>query len=231
MLNDTGKRISSGPLDWVVGSDFEKRIDLILNNFEGMLVKDNLIKQEVTEIRHDDTYLDTNTGLTHPHDFDKNKTFDEAYLIATHKYQRRIKRFLECLSNKDKKVALVYIAFETLDVNYVKKCCEKLINKFGNHIHFIVLSHNDKFKNDKFEKSEFENLSFITSYNAVYKVGQQDWHCNPYLAKPLRNYKLILPYSVILKRIALKLYVKILVPLIPSKKKRREIRKRIKNRD
>ena len=135
------------------------------------------------------------------------------------------------MNNQDKKVALVYIAFEKLDIDYVKRCCEKIINRFGKHIYFIVLSHDDKFSKDKYEKSEFENLSFITSYNAVYKNGEQDWHCNPYLAKPLRNYKLILPFNVILKRIALKLYIKIIVPLIPSKKKRREIRKKIKNRD
>lgn len=230
LLNDMGRRISSGPFDWVVGSDFEKRIELIMNNFDDMLIKENLVKYEIKEIRHDDIYFDTKTGLKHPHDFDKNKTFDEAYVIAQQKYQRRIKRFLDCLNNKDKKVALVYIAFEKLDIDYVKRCSEKIINKFGNHIHFIVLSHNDEFKKDEFEKSEFENLSFITSYNTVYKDGEQDWRVNPCLTKPLRDYKLILPYSVVLKRIALKLYVKIIVPLIPSKKKRREIRKKINNK-
>ena len=88
----------SYPYDWLYGSTFEKKVDLIVNDFDGFLVKENLrhFFHKGEEVKsHYSHYEDMDTGLCSIHDFPADLSLDESYGEVHAKYQRRIARLYE----------------------------------------------------------------------------------------------------------------------------------------
>jgi len=89
-------REASYPFDWLCHATFEKRIELIVNNFNGFLKKENLRWFARSETDpHDfknDYYADIETGFHFLHDFKEGVPLDIAYDPVYEKYQRRIAR-------------------------------------------------------------------------------------------------------------------------------------------
>ena len=104
-LNMLGLRIASGPFDWVTGANsLEERINIILNDFNRFIDKDDLICLN-RGVHNNISYSNKYNDLIFMHDFDKNCLFDDMYPKVKEKYDRRIQRFIDNI--KSKKVLLI----------------------------------------------------------------------------------------------------------------------------
>lgn len=100
---------SSYPLDWLYGSTFETRVNLLLTNFQDFINKDDLkfVGQRV-EPEPCDIYANPTNGIVFNHDFPLNGNLDNDYDEVSAKYKRRIDRLYEHIGNANK-ILLVYL--------------------------------------------------------------------------------------------------------------------------
>ncbi len=102
----------SYPFDWLTAAPLKIRIDLIVNNFDTFLIKENmkylprLHNPKVYDSRCDE-YEDLETKFKFFHDFPTGMNYDEAYTIVKNRYQRRIQRFYKKIE-KSKKILFVW---------------------------------------------------------------------------------------------------------------------------
>jgi len=89
-------RDASYPFDWLCHATFEKRIELIADDFCGFMEKPNLrwFAKPATGLRdlENDNYEDMATGFYFYHDFREGVPLDDTYDAVNEKYQRRIAR-------------------------------------------------------------------------------------------------------------------------------------------
>ena len=90
-----GIRDCSLPFDWLITSDFRKVLELIENNFEGFLLEENLYQEASINPNY---YYDSNTGFHFYHDFVYSKPLKTQYDIVKKKFDKRIKRFYNLIS-------------------------------------------------------------------------------------------------------------------------------------
>lgn len=107
-----GVRNFSSPFDWCgisnhgTGGGLVDRINLILNNFKDFFCKSDFIQMSEGGKY---LYVNTRTNLQFRHEFDEYQDdFDAKFEWVAEKYNRRIKRFLDVLSEPKKKILLVY---------------------------------------------------------------------------------------------------------------------------
>ena len=106
-----GLRKSSGPFDWIAGSDFIARTELFTTNFAHFIDKDDLTftgdnngdKNQLCDI-----YQNNRNQLMFIHDFPTGIPFNESYPIVRQKYERRIKRLIDKIKTSET-VLLVFI--------------------------------------------------------------------------------------------------------------------------
>jgi hypothetical protein len=240
-LKRLGLRMTSGPFDWIVGPDFEYRIELILNDFKDFFNKEDLVLNEKKSNdyqpedpnRHTDTYKNLKNGFVHPHDFMEGDDFDATYPKVLEKYNRRIERFYEYLKDTNKRVLLTYLSFSVLDDKAIYDCYKKLVERFGNHISLLIFNHKTNLDYSTIEKRYLDENLVVYELNTVLydEDGKLVVRSNRALIIPcLRKYKL----DMTIKQIIANIYVKLLVKLSPlfiwDKKKRFEFRDKYKNR-
>ena len=107
-LRVSNLQFRSYPFDWISGADFNKRIQLLTNDFEDWL---NINSMEyIAEREHpvpSKIYKNTKTGIIFSHDFPKDKEINESFNDVKVKYDRRIKRLIKQIETS-KKVLFVY---------------------------------------------------------------------------------------------------------------------------
>src|SRR5574344_713276 len=94
----------SYPFDWLTKAPFSNRINLILNDFQNFMNKENLHRIEIKDVITDtncDYYEDIETELYFYHDFAKNTPFEISYPLVKAKYDRRISRFYEQIKKSE----------------------------------------------------------------------------------------------------------------------------------
>ena len=106
-----GLRSASYPFDWIVSEDFENVINLIENNFEGFLKKENLIYDKFNF-----KYIDKETKIAFFHDFSEKNDFDSDFEQVKCKYARRIERFYNTI--KQPTLLIRYISDQN-EYNYI----------------------------------------------------------------------------------------------------------------
>ena len=87
ILKNLGLRHFSSPFDWLYGSDFQRRVDLLCNDFIGFLNKEDLKligKRENPEPC--DVYYNQSTDITLNHDFPINGNLDVSFPKVKVKY-------------------------------------------------------------------------------------------------------------------------------------------------
>lgn len=108
-LRAFGLQKFSYPFDWLYGTDFTGRVNILTSNFEHFLdIEDLKHIGERTSPQPCYLYENTKTNLVFNHDFPLNIPLSESYQKAKSKYERRIKRLLNLIS-KAKKVLIVYM--------------------------------------------------------------------------------------------------------------------------
>ena len=234
-------RTTSGPFDWIVGPDFDYRVNLTLNNFEGFFDKEDLefVEKSVSDYqpedpnRHTDTYKNVKNGFVHPHDFMEGDNFEASYPIVLEKYNRRIERFYEYLKDTNKKVLLTYLSFSVLDDKMITECYKKLIEKFGNHISLLIFNHQPNFDYNTIEKRYLDENLVIYDLNTVLydEKGKLIVRSNKALIIPyLKKYKINMTAPQAIVNILTRLAIKYCGLFIWNKQKRFQFREKYKNR-
>ena len=241
LLKRLGLRMTSGPFDWIVGPNFEYRIELILNDFKDFFNKDDLVlyDDKSNEFRpedpnrHTDTYSNKVNGFIHPHDFMEGDDFETTYPIVLDKYNRRIERFYEYLKDTNKRVLLTYLSFSVLDDKAIYECYKNLVERFGKHISLLIFNHKPNLDYETIEKRYLDENLVVYELNTVLydEEGKLVIRSNRALITPcLKKYKLDMTIKQILTNISVKIFIKLSPLFVWDKKKRFEFREKYKNR-
>lgn len=112
----------SYPFDWLCGSSFQKRIDIITSDFKDFINKEDLVFSHSEEAISRNAYKNTSNGLVFNHDFLNTIPFDEAYEEVREKYDRRSSRLLDKIRTSSK-VLFIYMSLPNsptpLDINEI----------------------------------------------------------------------------------------------------------------
>lgn len=225
-------RLSSGPFDWLTHATFEKRFELMLNDFKDFFnYEDFVFLNKDPNAENDDKndyYNNTNTGFYFYHDFTIGVPFDEIFPEVKAKYERRIKRFYENIIN-NKKVLLVWFSRSKDTPNeLIVKCANELCKKFNKKIDFLIIE-NNHLNNNEIEKQ-------ILQDNIVkYKVSTQ--HVNPKelvcgnqenVRKIFKQYSIKIKTSVMIDKKLRNFISRFICCFIPIKQWRHVVRDKIK---
>lgn len=222
-LNKNGLRITSGPFDWLTNMSFNSKIKLIINDFEGFLESSDL--EIITNVEPNNQYIpykNTRTGCLFLHDFPKDSSFELSYPQVKDKYNRRIKRFYDNLSLKNK-VLLVWFSLDRkVTDDDIIKASAALNKKFNKEIDLLIIEHNDSMINQKPLKRQINNN--ITKYELFAKKEENVsgfTRGNTKLCNQIfKKYAINRPLGEIYKRFCYKL----ICNLIPLKKARKRLR-------
>lgn len=147
-LRKCGLQFQSYPLDWLYRGNLKTRIDLIVNDFQDFINKEDLVKSGERE--HPlpcDIYTNIRNKIVFNHDFALHKNLDDTYPGVKEKYDRRIKRLYENIE-KSNKILVVYVQTPTMrtKIKKIKRCIKEnlpnLQEKFPNKdIKFLYIAH------------------------------------------------------------------------------------------
>lgn len=135
-LRDNRLQYFSYPFDWLYGSNFLGRVNILLEDFQFWLNKEDLEYAGKREFPLPcNIYKNLKTGIVFNHDFPLNISLDESFYEVKEKYSRRIARLLNQI-NTSKSVLFVYIERpdvreEVLQKDLIK-AYELLQNKYPN---------------------------------------------------------------------------------------------------
>lgn len=172
-LRDSKLQLYSYPFDWLYGSDFLGRIDILLNEFKRFIDKGDLVYSHNERSINCNAYTSSFNGITFNHDFLASVDFDEMYELVNAKYNRRIKRLLSQIT-RAKKILLVYIETPNnpnkLQNNSILiESLQRIKAKYPNkQLSLLYFSNDSKMKALHYKE---ENLS-----SDVIKVMGNYWH-------------------------------------------------------
>ena len=213
---------ASYPFDWLFGSDFLGRCNILINDFDRFIEKNDLEysyeERSISCVAYHNVFND----ITFNHDFLKSVEFNAMYEDVKQKYERRIKRLLSKISEAQK-FLIVYVEVPSsshirVENDEILKGYEILRQKFGNKVDLLYI------KNEKCAKKvqTFDNVVIISldykAHNAQfdYEVKMDN------LKKALEGYRLKMPFVYLVRLKLLKFFIKI----IPGKKNRQYWRKK-----
>ena len=170
-LKKNGLRTFFGPFDWMYGSNFKTRCDILISKFDNYFNKEDLEFKEYREANKMVTYRNTRTDIYYNHDFYSDLPFDYEYDIVKEKYERRINRLLKIIS-KAKKVLICYGDLANTkggasSDNEIIECVKKLNEVYAPaQIDMLYIRHNPKMKDGEvvFE-SVSDNVIIANTYS------------------------------------------------------------------
>ena len=144
-LNRFRLRARSYPFDWLCNASFETRINLILNNFHGFLVRENMrwFPKPTSGLRdtQNENYEDTATGFYFYHDFTSNVDFDVIFLYVHEKYMRRIARFYDAIKNSRTVLFVWWSRDKIIPLQNIIDAQRQLSEKFNKQINMLIFEH------------------------------------------------------------------------------------------
>ena len=147
-LERVGLRQYSLPFDWIISEDFQLVLKMIENGFQYFTDK-TCLRQE-TEVNN--AYYYNKVCKVHfYHDFDVSTPFDMQHASFKEKYQRRIDRFYETISNPTIFIRYCNDADEARFIKDNKMKIETFLKTFNayNEIVYICQEKNYLTRNDK----------------------------------------------------------------------------------
>lgn len=103
-LISAGLRTTSGPFDWLWGSDFLGRINILCSDFYRFIEKDDLTScgcNNGDAKNLCDIYKNEYTKLVLNHDFPASVSLEDSYADVSQKYERRINRMLANINSAE----------------------------------------------------------------------------------------------------------------------------------
>ena len=99
----------SYPFDWVFGSDFAGRVDILVDEFDRWFERGDFKLLEQTSVSHHSVWINTKTQIIYNHDFRENTSdIDASYDAVREKYDRRTKRLMAHAA-RAQRMAIVYL--------------------------------------------------------------------------------------------------------------------------
>ena len=219
------------PFDWLTRASFTTRIDLLCNNFEKFLVKENIVRlgfpyntrQNTDEEEYEDTFLKFNFY----HDFNKKLTFEENFQQVKARYNRRIDRFYKISEVSNKILFVWWDRSKNIEENDIIESYKKLSSKFSkNEVYLLIIEFSEHESSTCLEDGNI----FIARYDNL-TYNNPNWNetmgneaNNIKIFKKIRMYR---SFYCRLKYILFKL-IKIFVELIPIKETRSKLRKKLR---
>lgn len=221
-------RLCSGPFDWLTNAPFEKRTEIILNDFVGFINFEDFHKLSKDSNRvndnNNDYYQNKRTGFYFYHDFPAECDFAQVFPIVKNKYERRIQRFLDVLKS-DKKVLLVWFSKTTATPDdIILEQTSRICKKFNKIIDFLIIENNHIDTDEIIKVNLAEN---VVKYSISTDTSIEKYKTN---GNPKTIKKVLCHYGLkggLLFKIKQKLYYifkKIITSLIPVKKLRKQVR-------
>ncbi len=221
-------RDASYPFDWLCHALFEKRIELLLNQFDGFLQKENMrqLIKPTTGLRdlENDSYEDVNNGFYFYHDFKANLPFEVAFGGVKEKYNRRIRRLYENVAKHEKVLFVWWSRDKKIDADDLLKAQRRLSECFKKNIYLLV------FENDAISLPREENISeFVVKHTANLmgnlKTTTGDEKVSLAVFRRIKKKGLLgLRFKIFIKR----RFVQLLTMFVPIKSLRKRIRQKLK---
>lgn len=232
-LQRSGLRLTSGPFDWVTNANLEERFELLLNDFQYFFDKEYLKPQEKQCDHYDkynDYYENVRTNIYFWHDFPVNMPFEEAYIAAKEKYNRRINRFYENIKNNEKVLLVWFSKFHQTPDDVVLDLCNRFCAKMNKKIYFLIIEHQEgAHKTIRYKLSD--NIERCHCHAVEYKKdGSHSLLGNVKLVQPIFSKLCVMnPFVTSMYRLKLhgmKIIGRILCLITPVKSWRRKIRQK-----
>lgn len=218
-LRNCNLQLKSYPFDWLFGSSFSQRIDILLNDFDRFIDKKDLEFFYSERSIKCDAYKNTYNKLVFNHDFPANINVNESYDKIKEKYDRRITRLLKKI---DEASSILIVYLETpdhktiVDDEVLIECHKRLLDKYNNKdINILCISNDSTYKVDKisqnikriylnYKDAKNEKINFSVDFSI--------------LNKELAEYKLNIPLLSFIKIKILKLLSSLII-IKPLRKK------------
>lgn len=226
-------RICSGPFDWLTNAGFEERIDLILNDFSDFfhpqdfrfLPKDPSVMNDANY----DYYENTRTNFYFYHDFPVGAPFEETLLTVKEKYLRRIARFYHDIQEKDKVLFIWFSHYHETSDDTLKSAHTAICDKMGKNIDFLIIEHKEGVMRAKRTEVTPNIIKYhlhtvvLDDNNLPTTLGDEE------LCKMVfSQYGVNVPLKVRIGIVLGNLLSKIVCSLVPVKKWRKALRKKLK---
>jgi hypothetical protein len=109
VLRRTGLQVFSYPFDWLYGSDFVGRVDILTSGFENFINLEDLgYARKRIHPGPADIYHNKINNITFNHDFPLDIPIEKSYPEVKAKYDKRINRLFEQIK-KSEKILIAYI--------------------------------------------------------------------------------------------------------------------------
>lgn len=170
LLTKAKLRVFASPFDWLCRGTFEERGELICNDFKDFFNIEDLEKIGEREYPENcDIYKNNHNGIIFNHDFTKGEELAKNYQKVKDKYDNRINKLNEKLTNSQKSL-IVYM--ELID-ELMKKdeeiipVIEKINKKFDKtNIDILYIKHNKEMKDKEYKISQISKNAYVAElYN------------------------------------------------------------------
>ena len=225
----------SYPFDWLTKSNFDTRINLIINDFQDFCNKEDFVKLENIRSSISDykniEYKNKKTDFYFYHDFDANLDFDDVYEIVKKRYERRINRFYKHINNSKNILFVFWGRTDFIDNEKLIEYYQLLKNKFKNQNIYLLILENTPQQNEFIYNNISEFVLKIKYDMTSYDLNKPENACagnvslNDKIFKMLRIKKSI---STNVKNICFYLLVKFPSIFIFKKQIRRNFREKMK---
>jgi len=190
LLTKAKLRVFSSPFDWISEGTLDGKGDMLCNNFKDFLNIEDLEKVGERDYPENcDIYKNNSNGIMFHHDFPKGEELSENFQKAKDKYNRRINRLNEKLSNS-KNVLIVYMEIPDKFMNTegeIISLSEKLNKNFdGINITILYVKHNKEMRDEEFKMSQISSNAYIAE---LYNLARDDHghgnykNCKKFLSK------------------------------------------------
>lgn len=221
-------QIRSFPFDWLYGSNFLGRCQILTQQFNRFIEQRDLKDINTFDGGKSNpckVYYNSYNDITFNHDFPMGESFENSYPTIKEKYDRRIKRLLENIKTS-KNILVVFMETPTkghplIENNIILEGYDIIQKAFPNtNVDLIYL------QNSKTQTTQDVLNKHVYKFILNYKLTQNDAPDYAVDVSKLKciftKYKLNLPYTFFL----MKKIQKILIGLIPLKQKRFQLRKK-----
>ncbi len=222
-LRMAGLQLFSYPFDWLGGSSFMGKCQILATRFARYIDKEDLEFSHMERSINCQAYHNKYNDITFNHDFPKDMSLDESYPQVREKYERRIKRLLSSIE-RSSPVLIVWI--EAPYTNHVVFDRKEIIEGYnliksafpGTSIDLLYIAR-EKEPSDEYLTPNVRRIALdYKDYNS-----ESDWAPNfEYLYPVFKEYRLRTSIRYRLKKFILKK----LVVLIPIRENRRKLRKK-----
>lgn len=224
MLRKKGLQFSSYPFDWLFGSSFNKRIDMLTSDFVDFIRQEDL---EYTGANNGqskhlcDIYYNKANDITFNHDFPANIPLNQSFSQVREKYMRRSRRLISQISSS-RRILAVWLetpncSDKLTDASVLLTGWQKLRSRFPNtEIDLLYISNSQTTSEEK----PYPHICIIRTDYTRYGAEPHVVNTRP-LVKILSAYKLNCP--LFNPSLQLPFFDKLLLSLFPFRKLRRKL--------